>query len=88
MLVVDVEEDGGLRARWWDNSTWSSATQPTLKNLPDSMSATQNFTAIAGHADRGIYSIVNGEIHTWQFDADTPLVWTHKGQVNTTLDES
>ncbi|KAL6407360.1 hypothetical protein AUP68_10191 [Ilyonectria robusta] len=88
VLVVDVEEDGGLSARWWDDSTWSSASQPTLKNLPKRMSTTRNFTAIAGHADRGIYSIVNGELHAWKFNADTPLVWTHEGQVNTTLDES
>ncbi|KAF7554686.1 hypothetical protein G7Z17_g2695 [Cylindrodendrum hubeiense] len=86
MLVVDVEDDGGLKTRWWNNSTWSDDNPPTLRDLPDGVSSTEGFTAISGHSDYGMYGIINGELYSWKFDPATPLIWTYKGQVKVTLD--
>ncbi|KAH7139724.1 hypothetical protein B0J13DRAFT_527396 [Dactylonectria estremocensis] len=85
ILAVNLGGDGSLVARYSDNSIWSDDDAPTLHGSPSGISASSNFTAIAAHAGRRVYGIVDGEIHEWKFSDDTPMDWTYVGQVNTTV---
>ncbi|KAH8734285.1 hypothetical protein BGZ61DRAFT_584329 [Ilyonectria robusta] len=83
-IIVDLNDQGGIRARWYNKSTWSTSSEPNLADSPDGMSVSSGFTAISGHADRRIYGIVNGTIHEWSFDTTTPMTWTYVGEVTKT----
>ena len=87
MIVADIQGNGGVVARWWDKSMWSTATNPILRGSPKGIKASEGFTAISGHAERKMYGIVNGEIHEWSFDTETPMEWTYNSQVKTSLGE-
>ncbi|KAH6892538.1 hypothetical protein B0T10DRAFT_560117 [Thelonectria olida] len=85
IIVVNIRNDGSLRARWWNNENWSESKAPNLGKSPKGISASSNFTAIAANAGRRIYGIVNGVIYEWSFEGSTgkPLEWMYIGVVNT-----
>ncbi|RSL50323.1 hypothetical protein CEP54_011977 [Fusarium duplospermum] len=88
-LVVNIDGEDGLVARWYDDKTaeWSQPQAPELKDSPKGMSASSNFTAIAGNGDKRLYGLVDGAIHEWTFESKAPLTWNYVGEVNTTLSD-
>ncbi|KAH7176844.1 hypothetical protein EDB81DRAFT_773647 [Dactylonectria macrodidyma] len=87
LIVINIEEDGTLTGRYWNDSVWSEPDAPTFKSSPSGFSSSSSFTAISVHAGKRIYGIVDGEILEWKFEEDTPMEWTYVGQVNTTVSE-
>ncbi|KAF7546855.1 hypothetical protein G7Z17_g8131 [Cylindrodendrum hubeiense] len=86
IIVANIENDGGVVARWMQTPLWSTQTRPTLHGSPDDIKVSAGFKGIAGNTDRRMYGIVNGEIHEWSFEPDAPMDWNYQGQVKTALD--
>ncbi|KAF4943186.1 hypothetical protein FSARC_14994 [Fusarium sarcochroum] len=59
--VVNVDGEDGLVARWYDDEAqkWSEPQAPNLKDSPKGVSASSNFTAIAGNGDKRLYGLVD-----------------------------
>ncbi|KAH7126475.1 hypothetical protein B0J13DRAFT_531016 [Dactylonectria estremocensis] len=88
LIVANINNNGGVIARWWDASegdNWTSDEIPSIPDTPEGIEISEGFTAISGHGGRRMYGIVSGEIHEWSFESEAPLEWNYKGQVNTTL---
>lgn len=89
ILVTGIRSDSGLKARWWDGSSWSEEEAPDFNCSSEdtSISHLSQFTAIATNSDRRVYGIVDGVIYDWRFDHETPLEWECVGIVYVTLPE-
>ncbi|KAH7127863.1 hypothetical protein B0J13DRAFT_679389 [Dactylonectria estremocensis] len=87
LMVINIEEDGTLTGRYWNDANWSEPEAPGYKSSPSGFSASSKFTAISVHAGRRIYGIVDGEILEWKFEKSTPMDWIYIGKVTTVSDD-
>jgi phosphoribosylformimino-5-aminoimidazole carboxamide ribonucleotide (ProFAR) isomerase len=83
ILVTNIDTDGSLQARYWNNVEWSFSRTPYLYGAPGGITTSSKFSAISMHADKKVYTIVGGRLYQWSFIEITPMTWNSVNRIDT-----